>query len=905
MKQERQQVLSREHSAYHLNPPSRTTSYLRMGGIATSGAFGQAGAMPGAWANNPLASRASSFRSSQQIRAENAVAGAAVGVPEYTARAQVSSNVPSRVQTPTSGRGILDAAAGAGPLTKDRLDSALAIMHTDREQQLRRRHGALQPQWSFAESPRSPQQESSAASVGEPGPNVTVRTAAGTDGSANMGPGHAALEQVLSEPVTMAASAAAHALQHQLSHPETEAAADRQQNLGYNSAGTDGAALPVAGRSSVGSAPLHGVQPGLQHHRRYVYRSASPSGGSPDGLAREAALSVTPSPSAGSPMDDGDKCLWSSTPTSPNPDYGVDAGPAAAAVPQPEMQTHATTAPASDKRKSRSAGGAFAGGGLGLSESFESNVSSHAARRPAVSFRPYPPDSPRAREQQVQHGFGSMVLVDGPANCQSLRTSIAARSVGRLAGSGGSGGGVPYGPISLQAAGRSRSARLSSSLADGGLHTSGSLSHPDHLCVIIPPTQQQMPSVSRSTTPRASCGGYAGSGGGLGSGGGIVPMHLPPAPWGLPPDAALLTSSISTHALHASSPADALIHAAPVRSRVSASALHPYRRSVPGLTAEHSTSNIANLIASPMSDRAEGGLIPAIRGSAGTEQAGLARSSSELAQQTANAKAAAAVGPEDSAAPEKGRKGAELWQLVIKAHEEGRLMQLLELDSYSVVTATFKRLFPEDFDKAIPVINHRKVDLLLMQWEEAVAELERAEMKQLRTGMPPMKFKGRLGRLLSCCSTMGCGCRGVNSRAQTCASCCKHRWVDLIPEIEGRIKDLELQIGQARREAYTSSFTQSWFVLFKSQKAASIAASTRIYAEDSTRFQVHPAPGPEEVNWQHLWMTYKERDWRAALTWPLMLLVVLFPITLVTSAASRLEYVFCPEATAGDPTVSH
>jgi hypothetical protein len=58
--------------------------------------------------------------------------------------------------------------------------------------------------------------------------------------------------------------------------------------------------------------------------------------------------------------------------------------------------------------------------------------------------------------------------------------------------------------------------------------------------------------------------------------------------------------------------------------------------------------------------------------------------------------------------------------------------------------------------------------------------------------------------------------------------------------------------------------------------------------------QVHPAPGPEEVNWQHVWMSGFERDLRTAFTWPLTILLVLFPITLVTSAVSRLEYVFCP-----------
>lgn len=68
--------------------------------------------------------------------------------------------------------------------------------------------------------------------------------------------------------------------------------------------------------------------------------------------------------------------------------------------------------------------------------------------------------------------------------------------------------------------------------------------------------------------------------------------------------------------------------------------------------------------------------------------------------------------------------------------------------------------------------------------------------------------------------------------------------------------------------------------------------------------QVHPAPGPEEVNWQHIWMSGFERDLRTAFIWPLTLAVVLFPITLVTSAASRLEYVFCPHSSGGQGNVS-
>ena len=62
--------------------------------------------------------------------------------------------------------------------------------------------------------------------------------------------------------------------------------------------------------------------------------------------------------------------------------------------------------------------------------------------------------------------------------------------------------------------------------------------------------------------------------------------------------------------------------------------------------------------------------------------------------------------------------------------------------------------------------------------------------------------------------------------------------------------------------------------------------------------QVHPAPGPEEVNWQHLWLTWRERDLRSLLSWPLLIVVVVFPITLGTSAVAQLQYVLCPTTAA-------
>jgi hypothetical protein len=153
-----------------------------------------------------------------------------------------------------------------------------------------------------------------------------------------------------------------------------------------------------------------------------------------------------------------------------------------------------------------------------------------------------------------------------------------------------------------------------------------------------------------------------------------------------------------------------------------------------------------------------------------------------------------------------------------------------------------------------------------------------------------------------------------------------------------------VRIDAARRRAWGSNFTPSGFVFFRSQQAAAMAASTQIYGEDGAKFQarrsggplagrarafqnpqqgrgcggrtsapacrppargrrrtraqVRPAPGPEEVNWQHLWLTWRQRDVRSALLWPLMVLVVVFPVTLITSYVAQLQFVLCPTTAA-------
>lgn len=53
--------------------------------------------------------------------------------------------------------------------------------------------------------------------------------------------------------------------------------------------------------------------------------------------------------------------------------------------------------------------------------------------------------------------------------------------------------------------------------------------------------------------------------------------------------------------------------------------------------------------------------------------------------------------------------------------------------------------------------------------------------------------------------------------------------------------------------------------------------------------QVHPAPGPEEVNWESLWFNHSQRLLRQFVTTPFAILVVFAPVSLLTSAISSLN----------------
>lgn len=212
------------------------------------------------------------------------------------------------------------------------------------------------------------------------------------------------------------------------------------------------------------------------------------------------------------------------------------------------------------------------------------------------------------------------------------------------------------------------------------------------------------------------------------------------------------------------------------------------------------------------------------------------------------------------------RSGVELWAAVRRACESGALRRLGRSQSYSLVANIFSSLFPDDYDRVVPVFNFRRVDLLMRQWDVKQGQLEAALFKLRHTGQRPLANER--------------GCMGGPK-------------VDLIDRLSREVAALEPRILAEREAALKYSQTPSWFVLFRTQKAAAIASSCNILPMNQDLFQVHPAPGPEEVNWQSLWFNHQQRVLRGWLTTPFAVIVVLLPVSGLTSAISMLNSEFC------------
>eukprot|EP00884_Botryococcus_braunii_P001498 jgi/Botrbrau1/11349/Bobra.0038s0106.1 len=198
------------------------------------------------------------------------------------------------------------------------------------------------------------------------------------------------------------------------------------------------------------------------------------------------------------------------------------------------------------------------------------------------------------------------------------------------------------------------------------------------------------------------------------------------------------------------------------------------------------------------------------------------------------------------------------------------------LGPQELVEKTFRNLFPESFMYAVPVYKHKAVDRLLRKWDRACDQLEGGEAEYV-TSHKRIRPVATLGWL---------SCFGIGEQ------------VDKIDFFAQTVRRLEKEIPATRSKILAGPPCHAYFVIFNSQKDAAIAAQANIHPEDGNSFQIKEAPGPEEVNWSTLWMSYHERELREVLVLPLKVAVVLLPIGVFAGVVTQVNQILCgiPEA---------
>ncbi|GLC55507.1 hypothetical protein PLESTB_000995000 [Pleodorina starrii] len=264
-----------------------------------------------------------------------------------------------------------------------------------------------------------------------------------------------------------------------------------------------------------------------------------------------------------------------------------------------------------------------------------------------------------------------------------------------------------------------------------------------------------------------------------------------------------------------------------------------------------------------------------------------------------------------SRCPGASAAAAARWAFVRAAVASGAVAALPRSRRYCVVSATFSRLFPEDFDRAVPVVNHREVDQLLRRLDGHVAEYERVGQRLRRRTWWPGRLQRRqqmLSPLLRLLRQGDAGSIGSGSVADEAAD----SDLDLIRHHRNRISELRDQVEAARRRALAClQGTGSFLVFFRTQLGAAMAAQCAIHPEredprvggpDSDYFKVRPAPGPDEVNWPALWLRSAQRSRRTALVTPLLAaLLLLVPVGLFSGGLQQLNHLLCPPPSPSPP----
>ena len=101
------------------------------------------------------------------------------------------------------------------------------------------------------------------------------------------------------------------------------------------------------------------------------------------------------------------------------------------------------------------------------------------------------------------------------------------------------------------------------------------------------------------------------------------------------------------------------------------------------------------------------------------------------------------------------------------------------------------------------------------------------------------------------------------------------------------LNSIDSEILRERRAALFKGPGPSCVIAFRSQYAAACAAQCRITSR-GTSFQIQPAPGPDDINWQTVLLRKKERNRRSLFVLPLIAIIIFIPMGTLAGVLSTL-----------------
>jgi hypothetical protein len=111
--------------------------------------------------------------------------------------------------------------------------------------------------------------------------------------------------------------------------------------------------------------------------------------------------------------------------------------------------------------------------------------------------------------------------------------------------------------------------------------------------------------------------------------------------------------------------------------------------------------------------------------------------------------------------------------------------------------------------------------------------------------------------------------------------------------LAAREADAQVAARAARAAALAAPPAPSFLALFRSARAAALAASLDVNPLHWRAFSLEPGIDPEAVNWPALQRAWWTRAVRSAAVLPFIVLVMLLPYSLITGAFSQITSLVC------------